>query len=153
MKPNIRKLWQLLTGRFRLGDWSLHGPAHWKRVESAGLELVEAMHADQQAGVLAVRLFAVFHDAERQNETFDPAHGAGGAALVEQMHGEHFELSPDRLSLLMFACRHHHEGMISKDPTIGACWDADRLNLPRVGIRPVSRLMSTAEGRRRADAR
>ena len=38
------------------------------------------------------------------------------------------------------------------DATIGTCWDADRLELPRVGIRPDPRYFSTIEGRRRASA-
>jgi hypothetical protein len=39
--------------------------------------------------------------------------------------------------------RHRH----SADPTIGACWDADRLNLWRVGVAPARRLLSTAAAR------
>ena len=36
---------------------------------------------------------------------------------------------------------------VSDDPTTGACWDADRLNLWRVGITPAARLLSTTEAR------
>jgi hypothetical protein len=36
----------------------------------------------------------------------------------------------------------------TRQPTVGACWDADRLNLLRVGMTPDARFMSTAEGRR-----
>jgi hypothetical protein len=32
-------------------------------------------------------------------------------------------------------------------PTIGVCWDADRLDLPRVGTRPTSDRMSTPYGK------
>ena len=35
-------------------------------------------------------------------------------------------------------------GLVSEDPTVGACWDADRLDLPRVGIQPDPALFSTA---------
>ena len=35
------------------------------------------------------------------------------------------------------------------DPTIGTCWDADRLDIGRVGIIPHERFMSTAAGKRR----
>jgi hypothetical protein len=34
------------------------------------------------------------------------------------------------------------------NPTIGCCWDADRLDLSRVGIEPDTELMSTDAGRR-----
>ena len=33
---------------------------------------------------------------------------------------------------------------------VGTCWDADRLDIGRVGIVPHERYMSTAAGRRRA---
>ena len=39
--------------------------------------------------------------------------------------------------------RHRH----SADPTIGACWDADRLNLWRVGVAPARGMLSTAAAR------
>jgi hypothetical protein len=32
---------------------------------------------------------------------------------------------------------------VSADGTIGTCWDADRLDLPRVGIWPSAALLST----------
>ena len=41
----------------------------------------------------------------------------------------------------------HTGGGLSKDPTIGTCWDADRLTLRRVGIEPAARYMSTAAGK------
>jgi uncharacterized protein len=44
---------------------------------------------------------------------------------------------------LEFACQEHTNGGVSSDPTIGVCWDADRLNLGRVEIRPDPRWLST----------
>jgi uncharacterized protein len=38
---------------------------------------------------------------------------------------------------------------VSEHPTIGTCWDADRLDLGRVGARPDPKYMST-EARKRA---
>ena len=38
------------------------------------------------------------------------------------------------MGLLAFACEEHTNGGIGPDPTVGVCWDADRLNLWRVGI-------------------
>jgi uncharacterized protein len=49
--------------------------------------------------------------------------------------------------------RRHAEGHTSDDPTIGVCWDADRLDLGRVGMRPRARYMSTAAGRKLAGDR
>jgi hypothetical protein len=42
---------------------------------------------------------------------------------------------------------HHTDGHITDDPLVGACWDADRLDLPRVGIAPDPRYLSTQAGR------
>ena len=60
------------------------------------------------------------------------------------------DLDPARLALLEHAIRHHTAGRISTDRTIGTCWDADRLDLGRVGMAPDERLMSTKAGRKKA---
>ena len=65
--------------------------------------------------------------------------GLAGAGVLD--------LSPDRLRLLTQACARHADGLTSADPTIGACWDGDRLNLWRCGVAPARRLLSTAAAR------
>jgi uncharacterized protein len=150
MEPTIDfpRLWKHLTDRFVLGPHSLHGPDHWRRVENQAIELAQASGGD----VLVARLFAVFHDCERRNESTDPQHGPRAALLAEKMHGDWFVVTPVQLELLTEACRHHTGGRTSDDPTIGACWDADRLDLPRVGIWPRAEYLSTAETRRRVSS-
>ncbi len=37
---------------------------------------------------------------------------------------------------------HHSNGAVDADPTVQTCWDADRLDLGRVGIKPAARYMS-----------
>jgi uncharacterized protein len=96
-----------------------------------------------------VRLFALFHDSMRLNEGHDPDHGRRGSALAREL-ADILPLEPSQLELLTAACDGHTEGFISDDPTVGACWDADRLDLPRVGIQPEARLLSTAAARARA---
>jgi uncharacterized protein len=91
-------------------------------------------------------LFGLFHDSMRENDGHDPGHGPRAADLAEELSG----LTGYRLGLLMLACERHAEGEISEDPTIGVCWDGDRLDLPRVGIRPDSSLMSTRAGQQKA---
>jgi uncharacterized protein len=39
------------------------------------------------------------------------------------------------------------DGQVTDDPTLGAAWDADRLDLPRVGVAPDPARLSTAAGR------
>lgn len=141
---NFPFLWETLTARFRLGEDSLHGPDHWRRVEQHGLRLAQAT---PDADVVVVRLFSVFHDAERVNESSDPDHGRRAAQLVKRRCGEWFVLSEDQLRVLRTACKYHADGETTHDPTIGCCWDADRLDLPRVGIEPHRDLMSTPTGK------
>ena len=58
-------------------------------------------------------------------------------------------LTLDRLGLdmLVHACEFHSDGLTEADATIQACWDADRLDLGRVGIRPDPRRLCTAAAR------
>ena len=49
--------------------------------------------------------------------------------------------------MLHYACTWHTHGQLSSDPTIATCWDADRLDLGRVGMRPHADYMSTAKGK------
>ena len=124
------------------GSW-LHGEEHWRRVATNGLDLAAEVGADS----LVVVLFGIFHDSMRLNDGYDPAHGSRGAALAESLNPDLIRLSADRLAVLQTACAGHTEGNTTADPTIGACWDADRLDLCRLGITIDSRFMSTASAR------
>jgi uncharacterized protein len=75
-------------------------------------------------------------------------HGSRGAALARDLRGEAFDLEDAEMKLLRFACEEHTNGGLDPDPTVGVCWDADRLNLWRVGIKPDPRLLSTQAARR-----
>jgi uncharacterized protein len=91
-----------------------------------------------------VELFAVFHDAGRRNEGIDAGHGRRGAELAESLRGALFDLSDEEFALLDVACRFHTDGRTDGDVTVQTCWDADRLDLGRVGIRPDPRYFSVA---------
>ena len=52
------------------------------------------------------------------------------------MRGEFFQLEDKEFSQLYEACADHTEGVSHDDSTIATCWDADRLDLGRVGIHP-----------------
>lgn len=122
-----------------------HGVAHWARVWENGLKLCESEPANPEI----VRLFAVFHDSRRVNECHDPQHGLRGALLARQLHGRCFQLTADELDVLCFACEHDTDIISWPEPTIQCCWDADRLDLGRVGITPDPQMLGTATARRR----
>jgi uncharacterized protein len=126
---------------FTRGWRSDHGPLHWEQVERNALDLCKQVKG---ADPWVCRLFATVHDCKRENETDDPDHGPRAAALLRKRRADWLpELSNDQLAKLVYAVRHHTDGLTSTDPTIGVCWDADRLDLPRVLIAPSGKLLST----------
>jgi len=139
------KLWEIVAAQFPMGRSSHHGPLHWRRVLENGLRLAKATGADEEI----VELFAIFHDSRRVNDSIDAGHGRRGAELALTMHGEHFSLTEERLALLLEACRGHTDRGIHKNPTVGTCWDSDRLDLWRVGIYPSAKYLCTEEARRK----
>lgn len=143
----LDRLWQRVASQFNNGPCSIHGPDHWRRVERNGLLLATR----SAANVFVVRLFALFHDCRRENDGWDPGHGARGAEHAASLRGIEYDLSDEDFERLRYACTWHTEGRRHDDPTIGTCWDADRLDLGRVGIIPSSRFMSTEFAREIAD--
>jgi uncharacterized protein len=137
------RLLGIIGSQFQLDEHTDHGPDHWKKVEQNGLILAASSGAD----VVVVRLFALFHDSKRENEFTYPEHGRRGAAYARKLHGIHFQITEAQLELLEFACTWHTDTTHHPDPTIGTCWDADRLDLGRVGIIPNARYMNTDQGR------
>jgi uncharacterized protein len=145
LQLDLTRILQYGQSKFRCGPASVHGPAHWQRVLSEGLSLAEESGAD----VVVVALFALLHDVCRLDDGGDPDHGKRAAGLIGTMQGDFFKLKPAQMKTLLEACRLHTAGKRSRDVTIGTCWDADRLDLGRVGTTPDSKFMSTAAGRNR----
>lgn len=123
---------------------SIHGASHWRGVALAGLRLVERT---QDADVVVVLLFAMFHDTMRLNDGHDPMHGPRAEVFADSLHGRHFHLPDEKLKWLLAAIRDHTGGRFSAIPTIACCWDADRLNLWRLGMRPDPAFLSTPAAR------
>ena len=123
-------------------DSAWHGEAHWRCVVTTGLELGTRTEGVDRALVFC---FGLLHDTRRENEAYDPGHGHRAAAFADELRSEGLlPLDGPRFSAVEEALRLHSDGQVSRDPTIGACWDADRLHLPRVSIEPDPRLLSTA---------
>ena len=146
MQPTIltTELVRVVASHYPLSTRGAHGPAHWFRVRQIGLRLAE----ETGASPAVVELFALFHDSQRENEHRDPGHGVRGAALATQFRErEVFQVSDREMNLLLEACRHHTDGETEAEVTIQTCWDADRLDLGRVGIvpRPDKLCTSTAK--------
>ena len=117
----------------------IHGIDHWTRVWRIGMFLAPLTGANQKV----VGLFAFIHDACRQTDKADRHHGMRAARLAARLNKEHLGLDEHELELLDRACRYHDRGMITREPTIGTCWDADRLDLWRIDCRPEKSYLST----------
>ncbi len=143
--PDPVRLVEAVLERSTGKDSFLHGEGHWRRVAAAGLALLPETPGADPAVVF---LFALFHDSMRLNDGYDPLHGPRGAALAGDLRGEAFDLEDAKMDLLKFACEEHTNGGVGRDATVGVCWDADRLNLWRVGIKPDPGLLSTEAARK-----
>jgi uncharacterized protein len=141
-----RSLLEWLHECFAL-DWrGIHGVPHWARVRHNGLVLAEKTKGSRRV----VSLFAFLHDSCRWDDQADVHHGARAAALVGELRDRCvISLSDEEAQLLAFACRHHSEGLVEADVTVQTCWDADRLDLGRVGKHPHPRYLCTPAARDR----
>jgi uncharacterized protein len=138
--PSIERLLGAIEERSPLHRSYIHGDQHWRAVAEVGLRL---LRENRKADPMVVLLFSLFHDAMRENEEDDPGHGRRGAELAQEFQGRYFLLPPEQLGLLIEACAGHTDVRFSDDPTIGVCFDADRLNLWRVGKTPEAKYLST----------
>ena len=113
-------------------DWrGIHGVSHWARVRLNGVLL--ARHTGARSDV--VELFAFLHDSQRRHDGRDRDHGRRAASYVLALQGEIIHLDREGLEMLTHACACHSDGHTEADVTVQTCWDADRLDLGRVGIR------------------
>ncbi|HEX6724350.1 MAG TPA: hypothetical protein VF073_03825 [Gaiella sp.] len=133
----LRRAWR------RDSPW--HGEIHWRCVTATGLALASA---DERVDHSMVFCFGLLHDTRRENEAVDPGHGPRAAAFASSLREEGVLIVDDpAFSDLTEALRLHSDGHVSADPTIGTCWDADRLHLPRVSIVPDPAFLSTRSAR------
>lgn len=135
-----REFFEHLVASHSLGHDGFHGRDHWLRV----LQNAREIAAETGANLRVLELFSVLHDSQRENENRDPEHGHRAAAYAVELRGKWFDLADDELDLLLEACRFHSDGKTEAHPTVQACWDADRLDLGRVGVRPDPRFLCTS---------
>ena len=139
-------LMRIVEQGFALHLDGIHGAAHWARVRDNGLRLAKQTGANPEV----VELFAFLHDAKRRNDGRDPQHGARAARFAASIRESLLDL-PDRdFELLRYACEFHTDGLIKADVTVQTCWDADRLDLGRIGITPDPRRLCTSAAKQPA---
>jgi uncharacterized protein len=136
-----RQLIEAIRSQYRLPWNGIHGIGHWARVRENGLCIAAKLTG---VNIKVVELFAVFHDARRMNDGTDIGHGYRGGELAKRLRGLLFEVSDDEFELLFMACWHHTDGHTNGEITVQTCWDADRLDLGRVGKTPNPRFLCTS---------
>ena len=139
----VRTVWAWSIQVSSAPQGSIHGPSHWRRVGRLGMRIA----GEEGGDPLVVALFAACHDIARVHDGIDNEHGPNA---VERMRAElpgDLGLTGRQLDLLYQAIDRHTEGETTRDPTVGACWDADRLDLVRIGFEIDPRRLSTTTAR------
>ncbi len=144
MSPLTPSLLSRILEDYVLPRTGVHGVAHWARVLENGRR-VAALTPKADGEI--IELFAVFHDSRRINEAVDFGHGRRGAELARRLRGQYFELDDARFALLEYACNEHTSGKTQANASVQVCWDADRLDLLRVGTWPRGERLCTAAAR------
>ena len=127
-------------------DSPIHGIKHWKTVERNAHYLASFNNADKEV----LSYFAYFHDCMRKNEARDKGHGPRGAAFAKK-HRDLIPLNDIQFKQLTDACKGHTYGKRPECVTINTCWDADRLDLLRVGTIPDADRLYNEEAKRIAN--
>ena len=130
-----------MQSRWMLSE--VHGIRHWDRVYANGQKLLTA-----EVNPLVIALFAYLHDSCREADQADLEHGPRAAAFIDRLRETYLaDVSDEEIELLKEACRLHTTAHRTGNPTIDACFDADRLDLWRVGITPDPELLATEKGK------
>ena len=131
--------------QYRLKWNGLHGASHWARVLENGMRLCDETPELRRDVVIH---FALLHDACRHSDRHDGQHGPRAAVFARSLHGTHVHLDDEGMDLLVEACHTHTGGRIPAHPTVMACWDSDRLDLPRIyGVQVRPQWLGTAAAR------
>ena len=149
--PTLPELDILEVREFALNGWVLgetHGFPHWQRVERNGILLsAENGRIREDINIKVVRFFAYLHDNCRLDNWTDIEHGVRAADMLSIIRNTILrDFTDEEVSLLERACRYHTTEHRTGNPTIDVCFDADRLDLGRVGIVPNPRRMATEQG-------
>ena len=141
MQKIIEEIRRYVHAQWNLG--ALHGIRHWDRVYENGQKLLTP-----DVNPLVVGLFAYLHDSCRMDDGVDLDHGRRAADWIETLRNTYLkDVSDEEIALLQEACRLHTIEHKTGNPTIDACFDADRLDLWRVGVVPDPDRLATEKGK------
>lgn len=142
----IKNLQKIINYVSKISSFSkLHWIEHWKRVEKNGILLAKN---NSEVNLKVVRYFAYLHDSCRKSDDEDLLHGKYSSKLCEKLRSTLLkDLTNQEFYQLKTACEFHTIKSYIGDITIDTCFDADRLDLTRVWIKPISEKMATKKGK------
>jgi uncharacterized protein len=149
LKVDLSGITRAAKARFGLDLKGIHGISHWERVRENGRRIAKNTEVDP----VLVDLFAYLHDSCREDDGSDVGHGERAAEFAKTLVGSLICLDDDLFQLLYEAIRDHELGMVTGDIVKRTLWDADRLDLGRVGIRPNPKYLCTDYAKRPATIR
>lgn len=139
---NFERLRSFSISRWPKEMGETHGVEHWDRVARFGRMLYQ-----EGADMDVILAFAYLHDSERQNNAVDDEHGKRASAFIDTIRDTELrDLSEEQVAKLKRACELHTIEHRTGDITIDICFDADRMDLLRVGIMPDPKRMATKRG-------
>ena len=94
-----------------------------------------------------MRFFAYLHDKCRLDDWEDLEHGVRAADMLQTLRETVLrDFTDEEVALLERACRCHTTEHRTGIPTVDVCFDADRLDLGKVGVVPNPMFMATKQG-------
>jgi uncharacterized protein len=132
--------------QFRLDlNHGMHGIGHWSRVWRNAREMCEVMDLPMNVPCL----FSFFHDSQRFDKRSDIEHGHRAVQWLDRLYANRkLNIKASEFHLLCVAIEGHSHGKTVADPIVQVCWDADRLDLGRVGMRPDPRYLCTEHAKK-----
>ncbi len=146
MKTIIQDTLNLVKPQFRLNiNHGWHGIAHWSRVWRNAKELCEAEDVDPTVPCF----FSFLHDSQRFDEGSDIHHGARAVQWIQQLYTKRkLNIRASDFHMLCEAIHGHSHGGTEAFPVVQICWDADRLDLGRVGMIPNPKYLCTEHAKK-----
>jgi len=139
---SLEQIEKTFEGHIQYCKSALHGISHLRQVSLLAGKIASASGADVESAMVA----GFLHDAGRTDDFGGNQHALDSAILARPLL---IRLYPHiDADLVCYAIARHADGMTTDDPLIGSLWDADRLELKRIGRYVREDLLSTAEGKR-----
>ena len=141
----IQQIMPEIRNRFVLDiQHGIHGAPHWSRVLWNARMLAQHNFNGVHFEHVVPPIFAILHDSCRDGDGEDYEHGPAAAVFAQELYDRGLlTLIGEELELLKRALAGHSDGETLEHPVVQICWDADRLDLWRVGIMPDPRYLCT----------